>query len=143
MKTSASAPTRPRNGASPPSRSSPSSATRCLLPPAAEPMKFRPAFPALVFALGQSLSAATPPLRFDFGAGPPAEGWTRVAPDTVYTPSLGYGLVSGSGVSAVTGEIRPGRDALRADALVGARPFSFVLDLPEGNYEVVVLLGDP
>ncbi len=106
-------------------------------------MKLRPAFPALFLALGLSLPAATPPLRFDFGVGPSAEGWTGVAPDTVYTPALGYGLVSGAGVAASTGDIGPGRDALRADALVGQKPFSFVLDLAEGNYEVIVLLGDP
>ena len=107
-------------------------------------MTLRSALPALFLALGlSSLSAATPPLRFDFGAGPLAEGWTKVAPDTIYTPALGYGLVSGAGVSSSAGKPAPGRDALRADSLVGAKPFSFVIDLPEGNYDVIVLLGDP
>lgn len=84
--------------------------------------------------------AATPPLRFDFGTGPVAEGCAGVAPDTAYTTARGYGLLAATGVQSVSGA---GSDALRNDALVSDRPFSFVIDLPEGNYDVTVLLGDP
>ena len=82
-------------------------------------------------------------LRFDFGSGPVAEGCTAVDTSTLYTPARGYGLLSGEGLAASAVERSPARDALHADALVGAKPFAFVVDLPEGNYEVTVLLGDP
>lgn len=84
--------------------------------------------------------AATPPLRFDFGSGPVAEGCAGVAPDTAYTPARGYGLIAVTAPRNVSGA---GTDALRNDALVSDRPFSFVIDLPEGNYDVTVILGDP
>jgi lysophospholipase L1-like esterase len=78
--------------------------------------------------------------RYDFGAGPVAKGSLAVRPDTLYTPARGYGLVGASGVHAVAG---PGRDARASDALTSEKPFSFVVDLPEGNYDVTVLFGDP
>lgn len=89
--------------------------------------------------------AATPPLRFDFGTGPVAPGCVGVGPDTLYTPALGYGLISGAGVAASPASPTNNdlADPLRDDALVGSRPFSFAIDLPEGNYDVILQLGDP
>lgn len=87
-------------------------------------------------------SAATPAiLRFDFGAGPVAPDSNTVSTETLYTPARGYGLVSSSAVSSSSSA--SASDPVRADALVSDRPFSFVVDLPEGNYDVTVLLGDP
>ena len=86
--------------------------------------------------------AATPAsLRFDFGSGPLAEGCNAVSADTVYSSSRGFGLVSSAGISSSSAT--NASDPVRADALVSDKPFSFVVDLPEGNYDVTVLLGDP
>ena len=87
--------------------------------------------------------ADTPPLRFDFGPGTIAPGCVGIGPDTLYSATRGYGLISGEGVSASTASSASAAlDALRADALTGTRPFSFAIDLPEGNYDVILQLGD-
>jgi lysophospholipase L1-like esterase len=77
--------------------------------------------------------------RYDFGEGPATAGYTRVTPQTVYTPQTGFGLenpaaVKAGGTGRKTG---PGSDYLTA-----ATPFYFSVKLPEGNYHVKVLLGD-
>lgn len=59
--------------------------------------------------------------RFDFRSTAPS----------VYSPALGYGFISVEGFKPAPGP------------LVSAKPFAFIVDLPEGNYDVTVLLGDP
>lgn len=98
--------------------------------------------PARLFAVlaGLSVTACAAPERFDFGSGPVADGFVAVTPDALYTPARGYGLLAAPGIAARAAR---GGDPLRTDALVSDRPFSFVMDLPPGNYDVTVLLGDP
>lgn len=103
-------------------------------------MKSALIIPAIAMALTSACSAVTPPMRFDFGSGPVAAGCTQITPATRYTPALGYGLITSTEVKSSSAS---GGDALRSDALVADRPFSFAIDLPEGNYDVTVLLGDP
>lgn len=104
---------------------------------------FSPALALLMSAIPSWGAEPVAPLRFDFGAGPVAPGYTPVDAATIYTPERGYGLISGAGLATSAVEPSPGRNALTSDALVGDTPFSFVLDLPEGNYDVTVHLGDP
>lgn len=89
--------------------------------------------------LSSLLAAPSFPLRFDFGAAVSEAGATLVSPETTYTARNGYGLLGSTVpvVSAGTGE------GYAKDALVAAKPFSFLVDLPEGNYDVTVYLGDP
>jgi lysophospholipase L1-like esterase len=77
--------------------------------------------------------------KFDFGTGPVAPGYTQVSPATAYTKETGYGFVNAPAVSAAD---RGGPDALRRDFCTSDRPFYFAVDLPEGNYNVTVSLGD-
>jgi lysophospholipase L1-like esterase len=77
--------------------------------------------------------------RFDFGSGPVAPGYIKVPPTTAYTAGLGYGFDGGSKVTAVD---RGGDEPLRGDFCTGEEPFFFSVDLPEGNYNVTVTLGD-
>jgi lysophospholipase L1-like esterase len=77
--------------------------------------------------------------KFDFGPGKPAPGYTQVLPTTVYSKDLGYGFEFGSQVSGVD---RGGDDPLRGDFCTSDRPFFFSVDLPEGNYNVTLTLGD-
>jgi len=102
--------------------------------------------PSPLLALCLALGVASPlgaapafPLRFDFGAAVSAPDSSLVAPDTLYTARRGYGLVSSEGLSVRSGA----GEGFAADSLVGTRPFSFVVDLPEGNYDVTVHLGAP
>src|SRR5579875_588135 len=86
------------------------------------------------------MAATNTTLRFDFGSGQPAPGYTKVTPTTQYTGQLGYGLEPGSAVESVD---RGGRDRLKADFLTSEAPFYFSVHLPEeGNYRVTVILGD-
>jgi lysophospholipase L1-like esterase len=83
-------------------------------------------------------SAATR-FRFDFGPGNVEPGYTQVVPATIYHNDRGYGFDPGSTVMGVD---RGGSDALRGDFCTSDRPFLFSIDLPEGNYNVRVILGD-
>lgn len=77
---------------------------------------------------------------FDFGSGKAAPGYVKVTPATVYTKERGYGFESGSKVTAVD---RGGNDPPRGDFITSDQPFFFSVALPEGNYNVTVILGDP
>jgi hypothetical protein len=51
-------------------------------------------------------------LKFDFGPGKAASGYTQVSATTLYSRELGYGFEPGS---TVTGVDRGGKDPLRSD----------------------------
>jgi lysophospholipase L1-like esterase len=78
--------------------------------------------------------------KFDFGEGALKKGYIPVGVKTLYNDSLGYGFdFSGnlfSHVSSVT------RDPLTADYISSAEPFFFSVLIPEGNYDVEVVMGD-
>ena len=78
-------------------------------------------------------------LRFDFGTGATAPGYTAVAPTTIYNEQTGYGFEPGATLTATD---RGGKDPLRSDFITGTLPFLFSVKLPEGNYNVTVTLGD-
>jgi lysophospholipase L1-like esterase len=82
---------------------------------------------------------STPKLKFDFGPGKVAPGYTRVVASDVYTKELGYGFEPGANVSCLD---RGGRDDLRGDFCASDQPFYFSVALPEGNYNVTVTFGD-
>ncbi len=85
------------------------------------------------------LAAAPVERRFDFGPGAVAAGYAAVTADTTYTSARGYGFEPGA---VITGVDRGG-DALRGDFCTGEKPFFFSVDLPEGDFRVKLLLGDP
>ncbi|MFT4033009.1 MAG: rhamnogalacturonan acetylesterase [Siphonobacter sp.] len=74
--------------------------------------------------------------KFDFGAGPVASGYLKVEPTTRYDSVKGYGFLPGSSIQ--------GFYAVRKirDYCTSSLPFFFAVDLPEGNYDVELLLGD-
>jgi lysophospholipase L1-like esterase len=78
-------------------------------------------------------------LRFDMGSGKVKTGFTGILGSMNYTPERGYGFVSGTPVMDVD---RGGQDALHRDYCTSEDPFFFVVDLPEGNYEVKITTGD-
>jgi len=77
--------------------------------------------------------------KFDLGSGPVAKGYTKVTPETKFNYATGFGFDQGSGVSSVQ---RKGKDALTCDFITGDKPFYFSVKLPEGNYDVKLILGD-
>jgi lysophospholipase L1-like esterase len=68
-------------------------------------------------------------LKFSFGAGKVPSGYTRVAPDTVYSKELSYGFEPGSEVNAAE------------NSVTSDKPFYFSVAVPEGNYKVTATLG--
>ena len=77
--------------------------------------------------------------RYDFGSGPVQKGYIQVLPETIYTADNGFGFEFSSGLSSKT---HKGKDALRDDFITSLAPFYFSVKLPEGNYNVNVILGD-
>lgn len=82
---------------------------------------------------------AQPPAshKFDFGPGAAAKGYTAVTPAMLYDAQRGFGWEA-----AVTGVKRAGKDELKNDFVESTAPFSFSVNVPEGNYNVKVILGD-
>lgn len=94
---------------------------------------------ACLAAAGAFAGEPAAPLKFDFGTGPVAAGYTQVTPDMAYTRERGFGFEPGATVTAVS----RGGDPLRGDFITSDKPFHFTARVPaEGNYRVTVTLGD-
>ncbi|MFT3827238.1 MAG: GDSL-type esterase/lipase family protein [Chitinophagaceae bacterium] len=78
-------------------------------------------------------------LKFDFGTGNAAKGYTAVTPDTKFSYEKGYGFDQGSVVEAVD---RGGKNNVKRDFITSNKPFYFSVKLPDGNYDVKLVLGD-
>ncbi|HEX8329815.1 MAG TPA: rhamnogalacturonan acetylesterase [Hymenobacter sp.] len=78
-------------------------------------------------------------LKFDFGPGKAAPGYKQVLPTAAYSAAAGFGFDFGT---AVTGTDLGGKDALKGDFVASDKPFYFSADVPEGNYNVTVTMGD-
>jgi hypothetical protein len=76
--------------------------------------------------------------KYDFGSGKTAPGYLQVTPDTKFNYQTGYGFNEGS----ATESIDRGADALNGDFITGKKPFYFSVLLPDGNYDVKLILGD-
>ncbi|MDG5790101.1 polysaccharide lyase family protein [Evansella sp. AB-P1] len=75
---------------------------------------------------------------FDFGPGPTEEGYIGVSCNELYSPSKGYGLLS-----SVDGRDRSGQfNNMKRDFCVGGSSIGFQVDLPNGLYNVNIIMGD-
>lgn len=92
-----------------------------------------------LLAGGTAAYAQNTTFKFDFGNGKLAKGYTRVTATDVYSAKAGYGFDPATPVQDVD---RGGKDPLRSDFVTGEKPFYFSVDVPEGNYQVTVTLGD-
>lgn len=77
-------------------------------------------------------------LKFDFGNGRVKKGYTAVTPDSKFANEKGYGFTNGSEVTAVD----YGGKTVKDDYITSAKPFYFSVNLPDGNYDVKIILGD-
>ncbi len=91
----------------------------------------------LVLVNGTSVAQGEKPAKtaykFVFSMGKVETGSIQIGPDTNYTKERGYGFDFGSKVEA------GGRDG---NFITSNKPFYFSVDVPEGNYDVTVTLGD-
>lgn len=76
-----------------------------------------------------SVFSAPSVFRFGFGTEQSAPGWTPVTKSSIYSAQKGFGIIP-------SGEMEAGKDYL-----CSKKPFYFVLDLPEGHYELILTLG--
>ena len=95
---------------------------------------------ALCVSGGSLQAASNPNWKFDFGSGPVASGYTSVNASTAYNTSSGFGFASTSGLTATNRA--SSTDPLKSDFITGSAPFKFSADVPNGNYNVTVTLGD-
>ncbi|WP_375435973.1 rhamnogalacturonan acetylesterase [uncultured Hymenobacter sp.] len=104
------------------------------------PTLFLPAtFLGVLFTSGVAAQSGKTSYKFDLGAGSVAPGYRQVLPSATYSEERGYGFDFNTTVTAVD---RKGKDALKGDFVTSDKPFYFSVDLPEGNYNVTVTLGD-
>ncbi len=80
-----------------------------------------------------------PTVKFDFGPGKVEPGSIQILPTTAYTKELGYGFEPGAQVRGID---RGGQNGPRSAFCTSPQPFLFSVNLPEGNYDVSVTLGD-
>jgi lysophospholipase L1-like esterase len=73
--------------------------------------------------------------KFNFGSAIPGRDFIDVSPATTYNKELGYGFLE-------TPNLDQHPPAKNGGALCSNKPFLFTVDLPEGNYDVRVTLGD-
>lgn len=77
--------------------------------------------------------------KFDFGNFDTAEGYIGVGNKDSYTEEKGYGFWADSTIKSI--ERKSGND-LTKDFITADNPFYFVVNLPEGNYEIKIGFGD-
>ncbi|MFP9114543.1 rhamnogalacturonan acetylesterase [Flavobacterium sp. RHBU_3] len=95
-------------------------------------------YPIIVFFLSLLCFAQQNSFKFDFGKGKAEKGFIKVTPETKYNVKTGYGFDFDSEVQA---ETRGGK-GVKKDFITGTKPFYFSVKLPEGNYDVKLVLGD-
>lgn len=76
--------------------------------------------------------------KFDFGNGRVKKGYTAVTPESKFANEKGYGFTNGSEVTAVD----RGGKTVNDDYITSTKPFYFSVNLPDGNYDVKIILGD-
>ena len=99
-------------------------------------------FSLLIFGIsisGFSNEIENKVLKFDFGNGKTAKGFQKVTSNDKYTAEKGYGFVGKTTVQSLE---RQGKNDLTDDFVTSDNPFYFMVDLPEGNYEIKIGLGD-
>jgi lysophospholipase L1-like esterase len=92
-----------------------------------------------IASMAFSQSNTNKAMLFDFGSGKPAKGYTKVGANDAFNYQRDYGF---TGVAPIQAVDRGGKDLLRADYCISEKPFYFSVKLPEGNYDVTLILGD-
>src|SRR5829696_432492 len=94
---------------------------------------------AVSLMLSILVHAQTTSLKFDLGTGDLQKGYIKILPGTKYTAEQGYGFEYGTTLNSKNYHRK---DALRDDYITSNKPFYFSVKLPEGNYDVKVIMGD-
>lgn len=92
---------------------------------------------SLLLSITITTFSQTTSYKFDFGTNKTAKGYRAVTPKTMFSATTGYGFDAGTTVHAT----EAGGDALTGDYITSDKPFYFSVQLPDGNYDVKVILG--
>lgn len=92
----------------------------------------------LIIVIAVNAEAQQTSFKFDFGSGKAAPGYIQITPDTKFSYQNGYGFDQNSVVESID----RGGNPLTGDFITGKSPFYFSVKLPDGNYDVKLLLGD-
>jgi len=76
--------------------------------------------------------------KFDFGSGKNAPGYIQITPESKFSYQTGYGFDQNSVVESKD----RGGNPLTSDFIFSNKPFYFSVKLPDGNYDVKVIMGD-
>lgn len=79
-------------------------------------------------------------LKYDFGTGKVANGYTKVTGNMTYNEARSYGFISDTTIQNIT---RNSKEAIQGDFCTSSKPFYFFVDLAEGNYRIKITFGDP
>lgn len=81
--------------------------------------------------------------RFDFGTAtsPVGDGWTGVPDASRYSADAGFGIVTVGDAVPISRDRATAADPVAGDFVLGTA-WQFVVDVPDGAYEVQVLSGD-
>ncbi len=90
----------------------------------------------ILFAI--STQAQQTSFKFDFGSGKTAPGYIQITPESKFSYQTGYGFDQNSIVESID----RGGNPLTGDFITSNKPFYFSVKLPDGNYDVKLLLGD-
>lgn len=93
----------------------------------------------LLLAASLVMQAQQNEWKFDFGTSNAEKGYVAVTPTDQFSDTKGYGFDLGTKPETFD---RGGNNSLTSDGVGGAKPFYFSVNLPEGNYNVKVILGD-
>lgn len=93
-----------------------------------------------MFLFSAGLFAQQKSFKFDFGNGKVMPGYTQVTTETKYTDERGFGFDKYSD-DIVSKSAMMGNTFL-SDYITSPTAFYFSVKLPEGNYDVKVILGD-
>ena len=77
--------------------------------------------------------------KFGFGNGKNVKGYTKVTSNTMFNYQSGYGFDQASDVVSVQ---RNNKNNITSGFITSSKPFYFSVKLPEGNYDVKLILGD-
>ena len=100
-------------------------------------MKNRFLFLLLIFFAVNTRAQQTS-FKFDFGSGKLAPGYIQITPESKFSYQTGYGLDQNSVVESKD----RGGNPLTSDFIISNKPFYFSVKLPDGNYDVKVIMGD-
>ncbi|WP_449398422.1 hypothetical protein [Chryseobacterium wanjuense] len=84
------------------------------------------------------ISAQQTAFKFDFGGNRTENGFIPITENSKFDRKTGYGFMDISGLKSVD----RGGNALMGDYITSDKPFYFSVAVPEGNYDIKLILGD-